>query len=184
MQKNRKNKKVALFGSLTTMTVSAMMVALSAVIGYICKTIPALNLGSGLRITFENLPIIVVGIMFGPIVGGIIGGLIVVMADPSKILWFIIFVVVLQQLDGNIIGPKILGDSTGLPAMWVMFAIIVFGGLFGFVGMFVGVPFFSVIYALTRKYAAKRLEEKKLPTTTTDYLTAAPVASDEQPENE
>ena len=73
MSKKRKNKKVALFGSLTTMTVSAMMVALSAVIGYICKTIPALNLGSGLRITFENLPIIVAGIMFGPIVGGCVG---------------------------------------------------------------------------------------------------------------
>ena len=69
----RKNKKVALFGSLTTMTVSAMMIALSAVIGYICKTIPALNLGTGLRITFENLPIIVAGIMFGPVVGGVVG---------------------------------------------------------------------------------------------------------------
>ena len=142
-----------------------------------------------LKMPFPLLLSVIIGVtniipFFGPIVGGIIGGIIVVMADPSKTLWFIIFVVILQQLDGNIIGPKILGDSTGLPAMWVMFAIIVFGGLFGFVGMFVGVPFFSVIYALTRKYAAKRLEEKKLPTTTTDYLTAAPVASDEQPENE
>lgn len=142
-----------------------------------------------LGMPFPLLLSVIIGItniipFFGPIVGGIIGGLIVVMADPSKILWFVIFVVVLQQLDGNIIGPKILGDSTGLPALWVMFAIIVFGGMFGFVGMFVGVPFFSVVYALTRNYSEKRLKEKKLPTKTADYYTAAPIAPEEQPENE
>jgi len=70
----QKKKKVAIFGRLKVMTLSAMMIALSAVIGYICKTIPALNLGTGLRITFENLPIIVAGMMFGPVVGGCVGG--------------------------------------------------------------------------------------------------------------
>ena len=63
--------------------------------------------------------------------------------------------------------------------MWVMFAIIVFGGMFGFVGMFIGVPFFSVLYALTRNYAQKRLEEKKLPTSTSDYYTSAPITTNE-----
>lgn len=142
-----------------------------------------------LGMPFPLLLSVIIGItniipFFGPIVGGVIGGVIVVMADPSKILWFVIFVVILQQLDGNIIGPKILGDSTGLPALWVMFAIIVFGGMFGFIGMFVGVPFFSVVYALTRNYSEKQLEKKKLPTKTADYYTAAPIASNKGSENE
>ena len=137
-----------------------------------------------LGMPFPLLLSVIIGVtniipFFGPIVGGVIGGIIVVMADPSKILWFVIFVVILQQLDGNIIGPKILGDSTGLPALWVMFAIIVFGGMFGFIGMFVGVPFFSVLYALTRNYAKKRLDEKKLPTSTADYYTSAPITTNE-----
>lgn len=133
-----------------------------------------------LRMPFPLLLSVIIGVtniipFFGPIVGGIIGGVIVLMVDPTKALWFAIFVVILQQLDGNVIGPKILGDSTGLPALWVMFAIIVFGGMFGFVGMFVGVPFFSVIYALTREYAERKLEEKKLPTKTGSYYTSAPI---------
>ena len=127
-----------------------------------------------LRMPFPLLLSVIIGVtniipFFGPIVGGIIGGVLVVMVEPAKILWFIIFVVILQQLDGNIIGPKILGDSTGLPAFWVMFAIIVFGGMFGFVGMFVGVPFFSVVYALVREYSEKRLKQKDMPTSTGFY---------------
>lgn len=151
------------------------------VLAFICTFI--------LQMPFPLLLSVIIGVtniipFFGPIVGGVIGGIIVVMADPSKILWFVIFVVILQQLDGNIIGPKILGDSTGLPALWVMFAIIVFGGMFGFVGMFVGVPFFSVVYALTRGYAEKSLEKKKLPIDTANYYTSAPVTPSEKTENE
>jgi len=138
-----------------------------------------------LQMPFPLLLSVIIGVtniipFFGPIVGGVIGGVIVLMVDPSKVLWFAIFVVILQQLDGNVIGPKILGDSTGLPALWVMFAIIVFGGMFGFVGMFVGVPFFSVVYALTREYAEKRLEKKNLPIKTGHYYTAAPIAPKEK----
>ena len=151
------------------------------VLAFICTFI--------LQMPFPLLLSVIIGVtniipFFGPIVGGVIGGIIVVMADPSKTLWFVIFVVILQQLDGNIIGPKILGDSTGLPALWVMFAIIVFGGMFGFVGMFVGVPFFSVVYALTRGYAEKSLEKKKLPIDTANYYTSAPVTPSEKTENE
>ena len=72
--KKSKRERIGLFGSIRVMTMSAMLVALSAVIGYVCKTIPALNLGTGLRITFENLPIILAGVMFGPVVGGCVGG--------------------------------------------------------------------------------------------------------------
>ena len=77
-----------------------------------------------------------------------------------KMIWFVILIVVLQQLDGNVIGPKILGESTGLSSFWVMFAIVVGGGMFGFVGMFVGVPVFSVIYSLLRTWLEKRMEKK------------------------
>ena len=71
--------------------------------------------------------------------------------SPLKSLWFLIFIVVLQQVDGNIIGPKILGNSTGLSSFWVLFSILVFGGLWGFVGMVIGVPLFAVIYDIAKK---------------------------------
>ena len=106
---------------------------------------------------------------FGPFFGAIPSILILLMVDPWQALWFAIFVLVLQQLDGNVIGPKILGDSTGLPALWVMFAILVGGGMFGVIGMFVGVPAFAVIYEFTREYFEERLKEKNLPTETENY---------------
>ena len=92
------------------------------------------------------------------------------MVDPWKCLWFIIFILVLQQVDGNVIGPRILGSSTGLSAFWVIFAIMVFGGFFGFVGMIIGVPAFGLIYSLLAELLKNRLERKKLPCTTEDYL--------------
>ena len=106
---------------------------------------------------------------FGPFLGAIPSVLILLMVDPWQALWFAIFVLVLQQLDGNVIGPKILGDSTGLPALWVMFAILVGGGIFGIIGMFVGVPAFAVIYKFTKEYLEKRLSEKELPQKTDNY---------------
>ena len=127
-----------------------------------------------LKMPFPLLLSVIIGVtniipFFGPIAGGVIGGVIVVMVEPAKILWFVIFVVVLQQIEGNIIAPRILGGTTGLPAFWVLFAIIVFGGMFGFIGMFVGVPFFSVIYALVREYSEKRLKQKGMPASTGFY---------------
>ncbi|MBQ5323740.1 MAG: AI-2E family transporter, partial [Oscillospiraceae bacterium] len=74
-----------------------------------------------------------------------------------------------QQLDGNVIGPKILGDSTGLPALWVMFAILVGGGIFGIIGMFIGVPAFAVIYKFAKEHLEEKLNEKKLPEKTESY---------------
>ena len=106
---------------------------------------------------------------FGPFLGAIPSVLILLMVDPWQALWFTIFVFVLQQLDGNVIGPKILGDSTGLPALWVMFAIIVGGGIFGIIGMFVGVPAFAVIYEFTKEYLENKLKEKNLPEKTENY---------------
>ena len=92
------------------------------------------------------------------------------MADPIKGLYFLIFILVLQQVDGNIIGPKILGNSTGLSAFWVVFAILVGGGLFGFMGMLLGVPAFAVIYYVIREVVAYILRRRKLPESTRDYI--------------
>ena len=88
---------------------------------------------------------------FGPFIGAIPATLLILIQNPIKALWFVLFVLVLQQLDGNIIGPKILGNTTGLSSFWVLFAILLFGGLWGFVGMIVGVPLFAVIYDVIKK---------------------------------
>ena len=94
----------------------------------------------------------------------------IIMIDlPIKSLIFAVFILVLQQLDGNVIGPKILGDSTGLSAFWVLFAVTFFGGLFGFVGMLIGVPTFAVIYSLIRNIAEYKLGKKGMKTQTPDY---------------
>ena len=106
---------------------------------------------------------------FGPFIGAFPGALIVFLDDPIMSLWFLVFILVLQQFDGNILGPKILGDSTGLSAFWVIFSIMLFGGLFGFIGMVIGVPTFSIIYSLFRTYISYRLEKKNLPTDTAEY---------------
>ena len=99
---------------------------------------------------------------FGPFIGGIPSAFILLMIDPWEALWFVIFLVVLQQLDGNIIGVRIVGDSVGLPPMWSLVAIILGGGLFGFVGMILGTPAFAVVYILINRSAAKRLKRKHI----------------------
>lgn len=106
---------------------------------------------------------------FGPFIGAIPTGLVILLADPKQFIPFIIFILVLQQFDGNVLGPKILGDSTGLPAFWVMFSIIVGGGLFGFMGMLLGVPVFAVIYTLCGDGIKALLTKKSLPENTEDY---------------
>ena len=102
---------------------------------------------------------------FGPFIGAIPATLLILIQNTIKALWFVLFVMVLQQLDGNIIGPKILGNTTGLSSFWVLFAILLFGGLWGFVGMIVGVPLFAVIYDVIKKlviHGLKRHEELEL----------------------
>ena len=99
---------------------------------------------------------------FGPFIGAVPATLLILIQSPIKALWFVLFVLVLQQLDGNVIGPKILGNTTGLSSFWVLFAILLFGGLWGFVGMIVGVPLFAVIYDVIKKlviYGLKRNKE-------------------------
>ena len=97
---------------------------------------------------------------FGPFIGGIPTTALIMLEDPVKGLWFGLFVLALQQLDGNIIGPAILGDRTGLSSFWVLFAIILCGGLWGIAGMVVCVPLFAVIYDIVKKLVRRGLDQK------------------------
>ena len=126
---------------------------------------------------------------FGPFIGAIPATLLILIQDPIKALWFVLFVLVLQQLDGNIIGPKILGNTTGLSSFWVLFAILLFGGLWGFVGMIVGVPLFAVIYDVVKKlviHGLRRNDELDLLSTYHDKFgdpdDDAPAAAPAAPE--
>ena len=94
---------------------------------------------------------------FGPFLGAIPSILLILIESPIKALWFALFVLALQQLDGNVIGPKILGDHTGVSSFWVLFSILLFGGLWGLVGMIVAVPLFAVIYDLIKRMVRRGL---------------------------
>lgn len=100
--------------------------------------------------------------VFGAYIGAFLGGLIIILVDPLSCLWFIIFIVVLQNFEGNVIYPRVVGGSIGLPGMWVMLAIFVCGDLFGLVGVLLGVPAFSVLYAIVKTMTTKRLQEKEI----------------------
>lgn len=94
---------------------------------------------------------------FGPFLGAIPSTVLILFENPQKALWFVLFVVVLQQIDGNIIGPKILGEHTGVSSFWVLFSILLFGGLWGIVGMVIAVPLFAVIYDIAKKMVRRGL---------------------------
>lgn len=127
-----------------------------------------------MKMDFVALISVVVGVtnvipFFGPFIGAIPSALLLLVASPKQVIPFVIFIIILQQFDGNILGPKILGDSTGLSAFWVMFAIFIGGGLFGFAGMLLGVPVFAVIYSLISDFINYLLSKKGLSTDTGDY---------------
>lgn len=112
---------------------------------------------------------------FGPWIGGIPSALLVLMVDPRQALYFGLLVIFIQQFDGNILGPKILGDSTGLSSFWVIFAITIFGGLFDVIGMVLGVPIFAVLYAGVKSMVNRSLHKKNLPTDLTPYMTVGQI---------
>lgn len=131
----------------------------SAIVGVICF-VGCLLMG------FKSplLIAVIVGVtniipFFGPFIGAIPCALLLLLENPIHCLMFLVFVIVLQQIDGNIIGPKILGDSTGLSALWVMFGILLFGGLWGIMGMLVGVPLMAVIYDIIRQITFKGVRD-------------------------
>ncbi|MBQ9783416.1 MAG: AI-2E family transporter, partial [Clostridia bacterium] len=106
---------------------------------------------------------------FGPIIGAIPSFLIIFIASPGKAFLFLLLILIIQQLDGNVIGPKILGNTTGISSLGVIISIIIMGDLFGVVGMLIGVPLFAVIIALVREFLDHRLKKKSLSTDTADY---------------
>lgn len=107
---------------------------------------------------------------FGPFIGAIPCILLIFMINPLQSLYFAIFVLALQQFDGNVLGPKILGESTGISSFWVIFSITLFGGLWGVTGMIVGVPLFAVFYAIIKTVLVTKLTKKALPTETQKYV--------------
>lgn len=107
---------------------------------------------------------------FGPFIGAIPSALLILLIEPKKMIFFLIFILILQQFDGNILGPKILGDSTGLPGFWVLISLLVFGEMFGFVGMVLAVPAFALLYSFSRSYVEEKLRKKKLPVETSFYM--------------
>lgn len=106
---------------------------------------------------------------FGPFLGAIPSAILLLFENPMLCLYFVIFIIILQQIDGNIIGPKILGDTTGLPSFWVLFSILLFGGLFGFVGMLLAVPVTALLYSTVAALVNRRLYRRDLPTVTDEY---------------
>lgn len=127
------------------------------------------------KIPYTILISVIVGItniipFFGPFIGAIPSVIIILFVDPIKALWFLVIIFIIQQLDGNIIGPKILGDSIGISAFWILFSILVAGKFLGLVGMIIGVPLFAVVYAIIKEIVENRLRKKGLKVETEDYL--------------
>jgi len=120
---------------------------------------------------------------FGPYIGAIPCIILILMVNPLQALYFSFFILLLQQFDGNFLGPKILGDSTGLSSFWVIFSITVFGGYFGILGMAVGVPTFAVIYAAFKRYVNRSLKKKGLSTDTNEYLYLSDITNNKYNEN-
>ena len=142
----------------------------SLIIGIICLV--CCNI---LKFPYPALIAVIVGVtniipFFGPFIGAIPCGLLIFLVNPLQAVYFAIFILVLQQFDGNILGPKILGDSTGLASFWVLFSILLFGGLFGFGGMVLGVPVFAMFYSVVSRLVSYGLRSRGLPQETEDYM--------------
>lgn len=153
----------------------------SLIIGVLCF------IGTSImRTPYAALISVIIGItnvipFFGPYLGAIPSAILVLVVDlahPLNCLYFLIFILVLQQIDGNIIGPKILGDSTGLSGFWVIFSITIFGSMFGVLGMIVGVPIFAIFYTAVKALVKTSLEKRTMPTSTEPYMNVGHVDDD------
>ena len=126
------------------------------------------------KMPYAPLISVIIGItniipFFGPFIGAVPSTIIIFFVSPIKALWFLIIILIIQQIDGNIIGPKILGDSIGISPFWVLFSILIMGKLMGILGMVIGVPLFAVIYSIIKEIIEERLKEKGLPIATEEY---------------
>ena len=132
----------------------------SLIIGIICMVFTA-----AVNMPYAVLVSVIIGVtniipFFGPFIGAIPTAALILMADPLKCVYFVVFIIILQQFDGNILGPKILGNTTQLSSFWVLFSILLFGGIFGIVGMVIGVPVFGFIYHLVKGWMHDRLKKQ------------------------
>lgn len=127
------------------------------------------------KMPYTILVSVIVGItniipFFGPFIGAIPSFIIILFVSPVQALWFLLIIFVIQQLDGNVIGPKILGDTIGISAFWILFSILVAGKVLGIIGMIIGVPLFAIFYSLVKGFIEGRLRNKGLKTETKDYM--------------
>lgn len=144
----------------------------SLIIGVLCYVFMLI-----FRIEYAVLISVIVGItnivpFFGPFIGAVPSIIILLLVNPLSALWFGVFIIILQQVDGNIIGPFILGDYVGLSPFWIMMSIMVGSGLFGFMGMLLSVPVFALIYAIVRTVIELRLKKRHMPTDSAYYMNA------------
>lgn len=127
------------------------------------------------KMPYTVLVAVIVGItniipFFGPFIGAIPSFIIILFVSPVQALWFLLIIFFIQQLDGNVIGPKILGDSIGISAFWILFSILVAGKLLGLVGMIIGVPLFAILYSIIKDFIESKLRKKGLKTETKEYM--------------
>lgn len=127
------------------------------------------------KIPFPILVSFIIGItniipFFGPFIGMVPSFFIILIISPIKALWFLLIIFVIQQIDGNIIGPKILGDSLGISAFWILFSLLIAGKLLGLIGLIIGVPLFVFIYSIIKDNVEDKLEKRGLPVETKDYM--------------
>jgi predicted PurR-regulated permease PerM len=142
----------------------------SLMVGMVCFLFMAIT-----NMPYAMLISVIIGVtnvipFFGPFIGAIPCALLLLFESPTLCLYFLIFILIVQQVDGNIIAPRILRGTTGLPSFWVLFSILFFGRLFGFIGMVVGVPVFALIYSLVKYLINRGLEKQDLPSDTEVYF--------------
>ena len=142
----------------------------SAIIGLICYFSMLI-----MRMPYPILCSFVVGVtnvipVFGPYIGATPTVILIFVTDPPKGIMFLIYILILQQIDGNLIGPKILGDSTGITSFWVIIAVVVGGSLFGFIGMLIGVPALALILYMIDRYTGRKVQKKHLPVASAQYI--------------
>ena len=156
----------------------------SLIIGILCF------IGCSLmNMPYTPLVSVVVGVtnvipFFGPFLGAVPSAFLILLVSPKQCLIFVIFIVVLQQFDGNILGPKILGDATGISSFWVIVAILVGGGFGGVLGMFLGVPVFACVQELVKFLMDRRLRRRDMPTEAYAYVDRAKEKAPEETEKE
>ncbi len=156
----------------------------SAIIGVVCFILMVI-----LRMPYQLLVSVIVAVTnvipyFGPFIGAIPSAALILLTDPIKGIYFIIMILILQQIEGNLIAPKVIGDTTGLSPLWVMSAIIIGGGLFGFVGMVIGVPVLATLFFIIRKVSNAKLIKKNMPTASAEYANDFSVTTESEPEAE